>query len=55
MVMTHMGPIVFGGERDQSLCDPHLYLLDCGPELGVVRTPREIQTPSNFPRATFKH
>ena len=37
MVMTHVGPMVFGGERDQSLCDPHLYLLDCGQEFGVVR------------------
>lgn len=36
MVMTHMGPMIFGGEREQSLCDPHLYLLDCGQELGLV-------------------
>ncbi len=45
MVMTHMGPMIFGGERDQSLCDPHLYLLDCGPELGTVTSSASIHQP----------
>jgi hypothetical protein len=46
LVMTHMGPMIFGGERDQSLCDPHLYLLDCGPELGTV-TSTDTRRPPN--------
>ena len=52
MVMTHMGPMVFGGERDQSLCDPHLYLLDCGQDLGLVRGARSVVGPPNNRKAT---
>jgi hypothetical protein len=37
MVMTDVGPMVFGGEREHSLCDPHLYILDLGKDLGLVR------------------